>query len=378
MNRGKMTLILLAVLILLGLMIVPVNANEFELPPGYDLEGDMLGRINRLRRRYGLPPYQLNAALTAAAQNQADWLVETGRRTHIRPDGSKPSDRIAATGYVWTGWCCGENYYMSIDATPDLVWDFWRWSPMHFINLVHREFDTVGVGYATDGRRISYVLTFGNMLDDSDVVPPLDAQTTPEAQPVAEQATPERHPVVEQQTAPVATNTSAANTHIVTRGETLFRIAVNYNTTTAALARVNNIANPSQIYVGQRLIIPTGGEVATLSQTTAAAPQTVANTSASCAGFRATSPTDGFPNGPVTFYWEPLAQQANGYRVNVYDEAGDIVGQFVTGSGSASLDADVGVGAIGGGFMFSWEVVALNNGVPLCTSNRVGLFRESS
>jgi murein DD-endopeptidase MepM/ murein hydrolase activator NlpD len=44
--------------------------------------------------------------------------------------------------------------------------------------------------------------------------------------------------------------------HIVQRGETLSRIAARYGTTVAALAAANRIANPSRIYVGQVLAIP--------------------------------------------------------------------------------------------------------------------------
>ena len=48
-------------------------------------------------------------------------------------------------------------------------------------------------------------------------------------------------------------------THIVQPGETLFRIALQYETTVDAIAKANNIVNPWFIYVGQELVIPTGG-----------------------------------------------------------------------------------------------------------------------
>ncbi len=49
--------------------------------------------------------------------------------------------------------------------------------------------------------------------------------------------------------------------HVVQRGENLYRIALRYNVPLAALAAANGITNPSLIYVGQRLIIPTAGGV---------------------------------------------------------------------------------------------------------------------
>lgn len=45
-------------------------------------------------------------------------------------------------------------------------------------------------------------------------------------------------------------------TVVVRPGDTLFGIALRYNTTVSALQRTNNISNPNLIFVGQRLIIP--------------------------------------------------------------------------------------------------------------------------
>lgn len=44
--------------------------------------------------------------------------------------------------------------------------------------------------------------------------------------------------------------------HVVQRGETLFRIAQSYGLTVNDLVRLNGIADPSTIYVGQRLLVP--------------------------------------------------------------------------------------------------------------------------
>ncbi len=43
--------------------------------------------------------------------------------------------------------------------------------------------------------------------------------------------------------------------HVVQRGETLFRIARRYGTTVANLQALNNIANPNLIYAGQTLCV---------------------------------------------------------------------------------------------------------------------------
>ena len=48
-------------------------------------------------------------------------------------------------------------------------------------------------------------------------------------------------------------------TYVVQWGDTMFRIAVRFNTTVQAIAQANNIANPNLIFPGQQLVIPTGG-----------------------------------------------------------------------------------------------------------------------
>lgn len=50
--------------------------------------------------------------------------------------------------------------------------------------------------------------------------------------------------------------TAPAGDHVVAEGETLSEIAAQYGTTVWAIAVANSIANPSLIYVGQRLAIP--------------------------------------------------------------------------------------------------------------------------
>ncbi len=56
-----------------------------------------------------------------------------------------------------------------------------------------------------------------------------------------------------------APTTPSSGVHVVQRGENLFRIALRYGLTTQALAAANGIANPNRIYVGQRLVIPGRG-----------------------------------------------------------------------------------------------------------------------
>jgi len=59
--------------------------------------------------------------------------------------------------------------------------------------------------------------------------------------------------------APTSTPPTGQVTHVVQRGENLFRIALRYGTTVEAIASANGIANPALIYAGQELVIPSPG-----------------------------------------------------------------------------------------------------------------------
>jgi LysM repeat protein len=54
----------------------------------------------------------------------------------------------------------------------------------------------------------------------------------------------------------IPTGRPVGNVHVVQAGETLLRIALRYGVDAWAIARVNGISNLNHIYVGQRLVIP--------------------------------------------------------------------------------------------------------------------------
>jgi LysM repeat protein len=66
--------------------------------------------------------------------------------------------------------------------------------------------------------------------------------------------------------------TGSTVVHVVLPGEFLARIAWDYGTTANAIARANNLANPSFIYVGQRLVIPVGGATPSSSGSSTTVP----------------------------------------------------------------------------------------------------------
>ena len=69
---------------------------------------------------------------------------------------------------------------------------------------------------------------------------------------------------------PAAAHDSWAGTHIVQRGESLQKIGAIYGVDWRMLARVNNIAYPNRINIGQVLLVPDADQVVAMSASEAA------------------------------------------------------------------------------------------------------------
>ena len=138
---------------------------------------------------------------------------------------------------------------------------------------VVKQNDTVAIIAAQYGSAIDAILAVNNLSPEGLIFvgqtliiplpqnPPTNPQATlpptgvPPTLPPPTSVPPTAVPV-----APTAAPTAApVQTYVVRPGDTLFGIALRFNTTVAALQRANNISNPNLIYVGQRLIIPPPG-----------------------------------------------------------------------------------------------------------------------
>jgi LysM repeat protein len=72
--------------------------------------------------------------------------------------------------------------------------------------------------------------------------------------------------------APPSTPPASGSTYVVRRGDTLTAVALRYGVSTWSLAQLNGIGNPSLIYVGQVLRIPSGGSSSTPPSSPPSAP----------------------------------------------------------------------------------------------------------
>lgn len=100
----------------------PLGADGLPLPAAYIIRpGDaaaiqfrMLDSVNALRDNAGVPPVELNAALTAAAATHSRDMAVQNRPWLFGSDGSSPLDRARRVGYA--GRLLGENISESFES----------------------------------------------------------------------------------------------------------------------------------------------------------------------------------------------------------------------------------------------------------------------
>jgi hypothetical protein len=87
MNKFPKELLSLAVIIITAVALsAPLDVRSvFALDYGPQ---QVINAVNDIRAQYDLPPYDVSQALMEVAQQQANYMVEIGRLTHDRPDGS--------------------------------------------------------------------------------------------------------------------------------------------------------------------------------------------------------------------------------------------------------------------------------------------------
>lgn len=125
--------------------------------------------LNRVRARYGLRPFRLNAKLSHAARAHSHDMVRHRYFAHESRNGRSPFDRMRATHYVPrnAAWWLGENigWGSGTLSEPAAMVRAWMHSPPHRANILSRHFRDIGIGIAPGapigGRGATYTTDFG-------------------------------------------------------------------------------------------------------------------------------------------------------------------------------------------------------------------------
>ena len=110
--------------------------------------------VNAEREAQNLPALKKNKKLQKAAQRHNDAMVGSGCFSHECPGEQALGDRLEQISYLvgsLANWAVGENVAWGggDKGTPRSIVDAWMASQGHRANILHRDFDELGVGFSS-------------------------------------------------------------------------------------------------------------------------------------------------------------------------------------------------------------------------------------
>jgi len=228
-----------------------VEARSIRLRPPLTAD-ELIAEVNALRASNGLPAYNMNSILMQIAQQHANYQAAIGSGTHYSADGSRPFQRALAAGYpvagdLSRGGFFSENIIWGTNMTPGEAVSAWQGDAPHLNTMLSPNLQDVGAGVANSGGMTFYTLDAG-LASGSPV------NYTPPAGGISGLSGTE---IVSEFMQPVALSTpdeSGDIYHEVQFGQTLWSLAIAYETTVEQLKQVNKLPDIN-IFEGQKLLI---------------------------------------------------------------------------------------------------------------------------
>ncbi len=227
---------------------------------------DLVNAVSALRASYGLAPYSISPILMMTAQAHADYMAATGNVSHTGLGGASVTERLLAAGYPLAGDLSlggfrSENITAGNESkTAQDAVNAWTGDELHLTTMVSSSLTEIGAGVSVNGGRVYYVI---------DCALPTDAAPQPAAgTPVGTVTTvvPGGGVIVPMILA--TPNADGDVIHEVKAGQTLWQIALAYETRIDEIKRLNHLYN-NDIYPGDRLLIRSGIAISTTIPVTA-------------------------------------------------------------------------------------------------------------
>jgi uncharacterized protein YkwD len=228
---------------------------------------DLIDAVNDVRTAYGLPAYRISSILMTTAQNQADYMAATGSVSHTGAGGSSVTDRLLAAGYPLAGRLSfggfrSENITSASESiSAQAVVDQWTGDSVHLTTMISPDLMEIGAGVSVNGGRAYFVIDCARPTN----VDGLQFVGTSGSGDTSILETPLAGVIV-----PVVVSTPNARAeliHEVKAGQTLWQIAISYNTTIDEIKRLNDLVDDT-VYPGTKLLIKTNVSVAPSDATT--------------------------------------------------------------------------------------------------------------
>ena len=246
----KLRILLALILITSIWCFFPLNTTGSAAPLQEVTSQDLINLINGMRVGQGLPALEVNSTLMATAQNTSDTMAVNDLHWHI----GNVSERIQAAGYgggakVWAT----ENFAIG-PMTIDQIRQVWA-DADHMIPVVNSAYTHIGAGVTEYNGRIWYIVHAAYVSGGSSYIAPTSASQPGE--PAITSTPPVSQIIIPVQTA--TPNPGGAVIHEVKSGQSLWSIAIAYDTKIAELVRLNNLSGDTPtIYNGQKLIVVAG------------------------------------------------------------------------------------------------------------------------
>ncbi|MFT3894724.1 MAG: CAP domain-containing protein [Anaerolineales bacterium] len=219
---------------------------------------DLIDAVNALRASYGVHPYTINSILMYTAQAQADFMAANGTVTHSGPGGIGVTERLLAAGYPLAGDLSlggfrSENITGGLESMPaQQAVDQWTGDAPHLTTMISADLTEIGAGVAVASGRVYYVIDCAR----PSTAGASQSSTTPVA---SGSAVPAVGTSVQPVQAVVLSTPNADGDviHEVKYGQSLWQIAIAYETKIDEIKRLNNLSG-NDIYPGQKLLVKTG------------------------------------------------------------------------------------------------------------------------
>ena len=237
---------------------VSSKADAYFSPRYVDSAYDLVNAVNALRASYGLTPYTISSILMYTAQAQADFMAANGTVTHSGPGGIGVTDRLLAAGYPLAGDLSlggfrsenitGGSENMSAQAAVNQ----WTGDAPHLNTMISPDLTEIGAGVAVANGRVYYVIDCARPTTagtSRTLITPVGGGT---AVPAGEA------PIQQIQALVVSTpNPEGKVIHEVKYGQSLWQVAISYETTIEEIKRLNNLSG-NEIYPGEKLLVKPG------------------------------------------------------------------------------------------------------------------------
>jgi LysM repeat protein len=209
---------------------------------------DLVALINDWRvDRYGLPPLIEDSILMGTAQYTAQFMADNHLLDHMANLGyDGVAARVAAAGYnngVLT--CATENWENSFRSLSEIA-NGWE-DEQHQYPASKEQFQRIGAGVAVDSSGVPWYIVHAACASSSSS----SGSITPSSTGFTQTSTPDNsiHPMIT--TTP---QEDGSVYHVVESGQTLWAIAVAYNTHIETLKELNTLSSDT-VWTGMKLLI---------------------------------------------------------------------------------------------------------------------------